>query len=142
MRRDSQPPSPKRSRKIAFCASRPSPSTGASKSAGEDEQEQRAVVMHGKATELPAGLAVHDVNFLVARPIASDFECGDHVAELFLEAMLRPKGQPADRRMQTVGADQQVEPPVAAALQLDLDAIVTVLQRDDVVAELPSRNRP
>ena len=91
--------------------------------------------MHGKATELPAGLAVNDVNLIVARPIAPDFECGDHVAELLLEAILWPKGQLADRRMQTVGADHQVEPPAAAALQLDLDAVVTVLQRDDVVAE-------
>ena len=51
--------------------------------AREDKQEQRAVVMHGKARKLTAGLAIDDVYVLVARPIARDFESGHSVAEPF-----------------------------------------------------------
>ena len=52
------------------------------------------------------------------------------------------EGQPADGRLQTVGTDHHIEPAVAAAAELHINAVIPVLQCDDLVVEAESRKRP
>ena len=102
---------------------------------GEDEQDQRLVVAQRHAPDHAAGLAVGDVDILVARPVAARFERGDDIAEPLLETILRPEGEAAHRRMQAVGADDEIEPPLAAGFQSNGDMVLPLVQRDDLVAE-------
>ena len=85
---------------------------------GEDEQEQRAIVMQGEAPDHPPRLAVHHVDVRVARPIAGDLERRDAIAEMLFELMLRSERQRANGRMQAIRADHQIEPALAAVLEL------------------------
>ena len=65
--------------------------------------------MQGKARQHLAGLAVKDINALVARAIPLRLERRDDVAKVLFELLLRPEGEPADIRMQTVRADDKVK---------------------------------
>lgn len=86
--------------------------------AGEDEQEERPVVMQGKARQHLAGLAVNDINVLVARAIMLRLERRDDVPEVLFDLLLRPEGEPADIRMQAVGADNKVKGACAGMFEL------------------------
>ena len=102
---------------------------------GEDEQEQGSVVAQGDASEHAARLAIHHVDIVVAWAVTAGFERRHHVAEALFKAFLWPKYQSSNRRMQTVGADDQIEPALAPAFELDLDGIAALFEADDFVAE-------
>ena len=90
---------------------------------GEDEQKQRPIVMQRKSPQHPAWLAVSHVNIFVARAVAVDFERRDDIAELSLKLILWPEYEPANVRMQTVRADHQIEPTLAAVFELNLHTV-------------------
>src|SRR4029079_10071425 len=99
---------------------------------GEDEQEQRPIVMQGEAPKHAPRLSVHQIHVLVARTIAGDSARRDDIAEMFLELPLRPECQAANSRMQAIGADDQIEPPLAAMPQSNTHAIRLLLKTDNL----------
>ena len=102
-------------------------------SAREYEQKQRLSVVKGKTTDLPAGSAVDDVNELVAPPISGGFECRDAIAEVLFVAVLRPKDEFANARVEPIGADDEVKPPFGAMLELDMYLAARLAQSGNAV---------
>ena len=88
IRGPSQPTPAKTSRSSALRSWSARRAPGRQVLVAEHEQEQRPVVAHREARDLPARHAVADVDELVARPVARDLERGDVVAERHLEARL------------------------------------------------------
>ena len=80
---------------------------------GEDEKDQRPVVLQRRPADHPPGFVVDDVNVVVPRAVAQDLERGDAVAERPFERAPRTERQPADVRRQTVRSDDQVEVALA-----------------------------
>jgi hypothetical protein len=101
----------------------------------EDEQEKRPVIMQGKARHHLAGLAVNDINVLVARAIMLRLERRDDVPKVLFELLLRPEGEPADIRMQTVRADDKVKGARAGVSKLRPHVVGPLFQADDLVAK-------
>ena len=110
-------------------------------SAREYEQKQRLSVVKGKTTDLPAGSAVDDVNELVAPPISGGFECRDAIAEVLFVAVLRPKDEFANARVEPIGADDEVKPPFGAMLELDMYLAARLAQRDQARDQLEDARR-
>ena len=102
---------------------------------GEDEQEQRPIVVQRKAPEHPSRLSIHQIHVFVARTVTSDLERRDHVAEMLLEPILRPECKPANVRMQSIGADHQIEPALACMFELNLHTVCPLLKADDLIVE-------
>ena len=88
-----------------------------------------------KRPSIRPGSSVHHIHVLVARTVTPDLERRDHVAELLLEPVLRSEGEPANVRMQTIGADHQVEPALAGMFEVNLHAVRLLLKADDLVVE-------
>ena len=80
-------------------------------------------------------MPIHQIHVLVARKVTKGLERGGHVTERFLELLLRPEGKPANIRMQTVGADHQIEPAFSGTFELNPHAVGLLLQTDDLVVE-------
>ena len=49
------------------------------------------------------------VPIFISRPIPSHLERSDHITELLFKPILRPEHELANARMQTIGADYQIE---------------------------------
>ena len=69
--------------------------------------------MQGKTAKHPSRLPIHQIHIFVARTVATDLERRDRVTELLFELTLRTECEPANLRMQTIGADHQIEPALA-----------------------------
>ena len=102
---------------------------------GEDEQDKRSIVMQGEPRDHLAGLAVNDVNVLVARAIVSRLERRHDVAKLLFELLLRPEGEPADIGMQAVRADDKVKGARAGMSELHPHMVGPFFKTDDLVAQ-------
>ena len=87
------------------------------------------------ARQLAAGRGVGDVDQLVARPVAVDHACRDLAAEVVLEALLRPEDQATHVRVQSVGADDQVEIARRALLEGEPDTVAVLVDGGDAVPE-------
>ena len=109
---------------------------------GEDEQDERPVIVQGDAPDHAAGLAVNDVGVFISRPIASGLERHDGVAEIPFKLLLRAEGEPANVRMQSVGADDEVERACADALKLDAHAVRLLFEAGYLVVEKDFRLTP
>ena len=91
--------------------------------------------MQRKAPKHPPRLPIHQIHIFVARTVATDLERRDGIAELLLELMLGPECEPANIRMQTIGADHQIEPALACMFELNLHIVCLLLKADDLIVE-------
>ena len=62
----------------------------------KDKQKERSIAAQCETSEHPPRLAVHDIDILVAVPIAVNLERHYRVSEFLLELMLRAEGSAID----------------------------------------------
>jgi hypothetical protein len=91
--------------------------------------------MQGKAPQHLARPTMDQIYVFIARTVPAALESRDYVAELLLEPILRTKCEPANIRMQTIGADHQIEAALVGMLELNLHVVRVLLKAGDFVAE-------
>ena len=91
--------------------------------------------MQRKAPKHPAWLVINHVYIFIARTVPADLECRDHIAELLLKPFLWAEYEPANIRMQTVGADHQIEPALAGIFELNLHTVGVLLKADNLITK-------
>lgn len=107
----------------------------------EDEQSQCAVVVTRDATEHSSGLRVQEVDVLFARPISGRLERCHRATERDLEPLLRPERDLPDSRMQSVGADHEVQASRWRVGDSNVNAMPIAGQCIERVAEQDFRGR-
>ncbi len=91
--------------------------------------------MQCKAPEHLAWLAINHVHIFIARTVPADFESRHDIAKPLLEPILRAKYEPSNTRVQTVGADYQIEPAHAGVFEMNSNTICLLLKADDFISE-------
>src|SRR5262249_34445373 len=94
---------------------------------GDHQEEHRAVLAHAEPADGLTRNGMTDVTVFVAWPIAGYRERGDGIAQELLELCLGPEHQPSHRRVQPIGADQQVEAPSPTLFEVHEDTVAVVM---------------
>ena len=91
--------------------------------------------MQCKSAKHASWHSVHHINVLIARTVATDLERGDGVPKGLFKMVLRPEREPANGGVQAVCPDYQAKPANSRVLELHLQAIVSLLESENLAFE-------
>jgi len=91
--------------------------------------------MQRNAAQHAARSVVSYIDIFVAGSVAARFERRYDVSKLLLKRILSAEHKPSDRRMQTVGADHQIEASFGAMFEFDQHVVGEFLHGNNFIAE-------
>ena len=94
---------------------------------GKRKQKHGPVAAHGEPAYLLVHFGVHHVDQFVSGPVAFDLKRRNLAAQIFLELAFRAEHQLADSRMESIGADHEIELAFRPVFERDADGSVGLL---------------